>query len=188
MLQWSEVKWKSVSHVWLFVIPYSLWNSPGQNTGVDSLSLLLGIFSTQGSNPGLPHCRGILYQLSHKILEILQPKNTGVSSLLQGIFPPQKLNQGLLYCRLILCQLSCQGSQTLKTSGYLHFHLQSLAPFSVFQMATTLSALNPNWKCPGTALSNRTFCNNRNTPCLHCPIWQPMSDWHETSVTEELNF
>ena len=39
---------------------YSPWNSPGQNTGVDSLSLLQGIFPTQGSNPGLPHCRQIL--------------------------------------------------------------------------------------------------------------------------------
>ena len=45
---------------------YSPWNSPGQNTGVGSLSLLQGIFSTQGWNPGLPHCRQILYQLSHK--------------------------------------------------------------------------------------------------------------------------
>ena len=45
--------------------PYSPWNSPGQNTGVGSLSLLQGIFPTQGSNPGLPHCRRILYQLSH---------------------------------------------------------------------------------------------------------------------------
>ena len=45
---------------------YSLWNSPGQNTGVDSCSLLQGIFPTQGSNPDLPHCRRILYQLSHK--------------------------------------------------------------------------------------------------------------------------
>ena len=42
------------------------WNSPGQNTGVGSLSLLQGIFPTQGSNPGLPRCRRILYQLSHK--------------------------------------------------------------------------------------------------------------------------
>ena len=41
-------------------------NSPGQNTGVGSLSLLQGIFPTQGSNPGLSHCRQILYQLSHK--------------------------------------------------------------------------------------------------------------------------
>ena len=44
----------------------SPWNSPGQNTGVGSLSLLQGIFPTQGSNPGLPHCGQILYQLSHK--------------------------------------------------------------------------------------------------------------------------
>ena len=45
---------------------YSPRNSPGQNTGVGSLSLLQGIFPTQGSNPGLLHCRQILYQLSHK--------------------------------------------------------------------------------------------------------------------------
>ena len=37
------------------------WNSPGQNTGVGSLSLLQGIFSTQGSNPSLLHWRWILY-------------------------------------------------------------------------------------------------------------------------------
>ena len=45
---------------------YSPWNSPGQNTGVGSLSLLQGIFPTHGLNPGLPHCRQILYLLSHK--------------------------------------------------------------------------------------------------------------------------
>ena len=45
---------------------YSPWNSPGQNTGVGSLSLLQGIFSTQRSNLCLLHCRQILYQLSHK--------------------------------------------------------------------------------------------------------------------------
>ena len=45
---------------------YSSWNSPGLNTEVGSLSLLQGIFPTQGSNPGLPHCRWILYHLSHQ--------------------------------------------------------------------------------------------------------------------------
>ena len=45
---------------------YSPWNSPGQNTGVGSLSLLRGIFPTQRSNPGLPDCMRILYQLSRK--------------------------------------------------------------------------------------------------------------------------
>ena len=45
---------------------FSPWNSPDQNTGVGSLSLLQGIFPTRRSNPGLLHCRQILYQLSHK--------------------------------------------------------------------------------------------------------------------------
>ena len=73
---------------------HSPWNSPGQNTGVGSLSFSRGssqprdpnpgIFPTQGSNPGLPHCRWILYQLSHKgspiILEwIAYPFSSGSS-------------------------------------------------------------------------------------------------------------
>ena len=76
------------------------WNSPDQKTGVGSLSLLQGIFPTQGSNPGLPHCRRVLYQLSHKgsprILEWVaylfssrssQPRNqTGVSCIAGGFF------------------------------------------------------------------------------------------------------
>ena len=45
---------------------YSPVNSPGQNTGVGSLFLQQGIFPTQGQNPGLLHCRQILYQLSYK--------------------------------------------------------------------------------------------------------------------------
>ena len=62
----------------------SPWDSPGQNTGVGSLYLLQGFFPTHGSNPGLPHCRWILYQLSHKesprILEwIAYPFSSGSS-------------------------------------------------------------------------------------------------------------
>ena len=45
---------------------YSPRNSPGQNAGMDSCSILQGIFPTQGSNLRLGHCRRILYQLSHK--------------------------------------------------------------------------------------------------------------------------
>ena len=79
---------------------YSPWNSPGQNTGVGSLSPLQGIVPIQGSNPGVPHCRRILYQLSQKgssrILEWVaypfsrrsfQPRNwTGVSCIADGVF------------------------------------------------------------------------------------------------------
>ena len=39
---------------------------PGKNTRVGCCALLQGIFPTQGSNPGLPHCRQILYHLSHQ--------------------------------------------------------------------------------------------------------------------------
>ena len=64
-MKWSE----SCSVVSDSLQPHGLhspWNSPAQNTGVGSLSLLQGIFPTQGSNPGLLHWRRILYQLSHK--------------------------------------------------------------------------------------------------------------------------
>ena len=79
---------------------YSQWNSPVQNTGMGSRSLLKGIFITQGFNPGLPHCRQILYQQRHKgspsILEWVaspfssgasRPRNqTGVSCIAGGFF------------------------------------------------------------------------------------------------------
>ena len=51
-------------HAQRSLVGYSPWNSPGQNTAVDSLSLLWEIFRTQGSNGDLQHCRQILYQLS----------------------------------------------------------------------------------------------------------------------------
>src|SRR5574337_1106234 len=41
-------------------------DSPGRNTRVGCHALLQGIFPTQGSNPGLPHCRRILYHLGHR--------------------------------------------------------------------------------------------------------------------------
>ena len=53
--------------------PYGLWptkllygNSSGKTTGVGCHAFLQGIFQTQGLNPGLPHCRQILYHLSHQ--------------------------------------------------------------------------------------------------------------------------
>ena len=65
-VKWSEVKWKSFNCVRLFTTPWNTWKSSGQNARVGSFFLLQGIFPTQGSNPGPPHCRQILYQLSHK--------------------------------------------------------------------------------------------------------------------------
>ena len=59
-------KWKSLSRDWLFAAPWTIQSMEfsRQNTGVDSLSLLQGIFSSQGLNLGVPHCTQILYRLS----------------------------------------------------------------------------------------------------------------------------
>ena len=97
----------------------SPWNSPGQNTGVGRLSLIQGIFPTQGLNPGLPHCRWILHQLSHKgsprLLEWVaypfssrssQPRNrTGVFCIAGRFFPNWAIRQDL--CVLVLTHCFC---------------------------------------------------------------------------------
>ena len=100
---------------------YSLWNSPGQNTGVGSLSLLQGIFPAQGLNPGLPSCRCILYQLSHKgiprLLEWVaypfssgssQPRNwTRVSCIAGGLFTNWAIRENFTYVTYTLKHTEC---------------------------------------------------------------------------------
>ena len=63
-----QLKWKSLSRVRFFATPWTIQSmeSPGQNTGVGSLSFLQGIFPTQELNWGLLHCTRILYQVSHQ--------------------------------------------------------------------------------------------------------------------------
>ena len=96
-------------------------DSPGRNTGVRCDFLLQRIFLTQESNPGLLHCRQILYRLSYERSPLISKvkvarltlcgspcHNSGVGSLslLQGIFPTQGLNPGVPHCRQILYQMS----------------------------------------------------------------------------------
>ena len=95
---------------------YSPWNSLGQNTGMSSFSLVQGIFPTPGSNPGLLHCRWILYQLSHKgsprILDWAaypfsrgssQPRNwTRVSCIAGGFFTNWAIREAWVLSRMTL--------------------------------------------------------------------------------------
>ena len=74
------------------------WDSPGKNIGVGCHSLLHGIFPTQGLNPGLLHCRWILYQLSHQrsphLLSILSSEHSVCKGPEVGTGKrPQKLEQ-----------------------------------------------------------------------------------------------
>ena len=138
IFQAKVLEWGAID----FSMDCSPWNSPGQNTGVGSLSLLQGIFPTQGSNPGLPHYGQILYQLSHRgiptILEWVAflfssrsspPRNrtalqvdslptelSGKPSLPPGNFPTHRLNvcpPRLLNCWRVLYQLSHCGSPSI---------------------------------------------------------------------------
>ena len=58
------------------------WNSPDKNSGVGSHALLQGIFPTQGLNPCLPHCRQILYCLSHQGSPIYMQTHSSSDSFL----------------------------------------------------------------------------------------------------------
>ena len=128
---------------------YSPWNSPGQNTGVGSFSLLPGISPTQGSNPGLPYCRRILYQLSHKgrprILDWVaysvfsrssRPRNrTRVSCIAGGFFTNWAIREAPI--RVAIVHLGIKPST-----------LALLAPFSnqlVAQLVKNLPAMWENW-------------------------------------------
>ena len=105
---------------------YSPWNSPGHNTEVCSHSLLQEIFPTQGLNPGLSHCRWILYHLSHqgspRILEWMAypfsrvtswPSNqTGVPCIAGGFFISSAIRE-----------VHCIGFIHAHTHTHTHTHL-----------------------------------------------------------------
>ena len=103
------------------------WDSPGENTGVGSLSLLQGIFPTQGSHPSLLHCRQILYHLSHQ------------GSLLQRIFSTQESNQGFLHCRKIIYRLSYLKAHNIFCAQLLHHVQLFAAPWTAAHPLQTLS-------------------------------------------------
>ena len=107
----KQSEWKSLSHVWLFWVPTdytSPWNSPGQNPGVGSLSLLQEIFPAQQGWTQVSRIAGRFFTswTSGK------PKNTRAGSLFlcQQILPAQESNRGLLHCRRILYLLNYQGT------------------------------------------------------------------------------
>ena len=115
---------------------HSPWNSPGQNTGGGSLSLLQGIFPTQGSNPGLLHYTQILYQLGHqgnsRILEWVtfpfsrgssRPRNrTGVSCTAGRFFTSsstrEALTQRLQEFLKVTCFQPTPGETSCRKSSY----------------------------------------------------------------------
>ena len=105
---------------------YSPWDSPGQNTGVGSLSILQGIFPPHGSNPCLWHCRRILYQLSQqgspRILEwVAYPFSRGSSR------PRNRIGVSCIAGKFFTCWT------TGKPNAGISFHyFKLLVNFSIF--------------------------------------------------------
>ena len=123
-------------------------------------SLLQRIFPTQGLSPGLPLCRWILYQLSHKgnpkILEwVAYPFSK------ESLPDPGIMNRGLLHCRQILYQLSYKGNpKILEWVAYL---------FSI-------ELLNPGFKPGSPALQG----NSLPTELLGKPYGEPLTkEWYD---------
>ena len=118
-------------------------DSPGKNTGVDCHALLQGIFPTQGSNPGLPHRRQILYNLSHQgsppgsleVKNLPAMQETPVrflgweDALEKEMQPTLVLLHGESHGRRSLVGYSPWGRKELDTTEQLHFQGPSLKPF-----------------------------------------------------------
>ena len=102
---------------------YSSWNSPGQNTGMGSLS-----FSRDLPNSGIKPMSPTLQPDSLPTEPQGKPKKTGMGSLslLQQIFLTQESNRGLLHCRQILYQLSYQGSPKFGKFPSKHTHWKKI--------------------------------------------------------------
>ena len=144
---------------------YSPWNSPSQDTGVGSHFLLQGIFPTQGSNPGLLHCRQILYQLSHqgspRILDLPKPGIEPGSPALQADSLPTELSgkpQFLLTRR--------KGLPTFRDWNYFH------QPRLLCLLDTRSPAFIPKWQTTEKQEGTTTVGSERNVvrPCFFS-IW-----------------
>ena len=97
-----------------------LWNSPGKNTGMGCHSLLKGIFPSQGSNPGVLHCRQILYCLSHQG----SPYIKRIGLIWWSVFPSRVVHPPCPYPSAIKILL-------LKKPGQLPCRISHIPDFSV---------------------------------------------------------
>ena len=91
---------------------------PGKNTGVGCHALLRGIFPTQGSNPGLPHCRQILYHLSHQGRPLVCTFYGKPINIPQNWCSVEQCGQGSEF-RFCLCSGCCYSFSFFKASNQL---------------------------------------------------------------------
>ena len=151
------------------------WDSPGKNTGVGCHFLLQRIFLTQGSNPGLPHCRQMLYRLSRQGSPYEFQNSLTNYNLLFFIIEENKAQGG---------EASCPGPRNqglLDTINkmYASFTLNILCPGSM-RRGNADTFLWTHWSntftwrmlTPESALWEELKCNVDSHP-----HWQQVSMW-----------
>ena len=135
--------------------PMNHGDSPGKNTGLGCHALLQGIFPTQGSKPGLLHCRWILYHLSHqgspRTLKWVAypfssrsswPRNySSISCIAGGFFTPWPIREvyrktnmeaSLIYCAFFLVECPCETGSMDKLDYLKWGHINGLTcPYTI---------------------------------------------------------
>ena len=130
------------------------WDSPGKNSGVGWHALLQGIFPTQGSNPGLPHCKWTLYQLSHQ-------GNPSIYLKRLSMVRPQPSSQALP-----LVTLKCTSEPVIKLASWasheLGLHTLTIVTVHTFPPPEYPSASLTPLSIPECAASP---ARHRSPPC-----------------------
>ena len=181
----TNLGWKSFSCVWLTL---------GQNSGVDSFSFCHGIFPTQGSNPGLPHCRWVLYQLSHKgSLKILEwvaypfssgsswPRNrTGVSCIAGRFFTNWAIREAYQFSQSVssatqLCSAICDLMNHSVPGLPVHHQLPGSTQIHVHRVSDVIQPSHP-LSFPSPPAPN---------PSQHQGLFQWVNSLHEVAKVLE---
>ena len=135
------------------------WDFPSKSTEVGCHFLLQRIFLTQGSNPGLPHCRQMLYRLSHQRLFII----------LLAILIPACASSGPEFLMMYSTyKLNKQGDNIQPWCTPFPIFNQSVVPCSVLTVAswTAYRFLKKQVRWSGIPISLRIF---------HSLLWSTQS-------------
>ena len=115
-----------------------------QNIGVGFHSLLQGLFPTQGSNPGLLHCRQLLYCLSHQE----SPSQTAEIIVIRLEGEVEAFSGGL-FIELRMAYWRLMKFPNTKSTKSLWQQLQRIYPRKRGQFPRGLLLVQPRWNGPG---------------------------------------